>query len=174
MVPVNKIIVLTIILAFLAGCNRTRINVSYNENADFDRFETFGWMKSSSKIDNMQRVDNQQLEKLITMIVDSMMIERGYEFLAEGDPDLLITWYAGVSGDVIKDQAGYSYGKWVDDGEEVSHEGLLIIDIIDNEKKELFWRGKGTSVLDDPEEAREEVNRITEKIFIRFPERYQE
>lgn len=174
MVNVNKILIFTIILAFITGCSRTRINVSYNENADFDRFETFGWMTSTSQIENLQRVNNRQLDQFITMIVDSMMIERGYELLAEGDPDLLITWYAGVSGDVIKDQAGYSYGKWVDDGEEVSHEGLLIIDIIDNEKRELFWRGKGTSKLDDPEEAREEVNRITEKIFIRFPERFQE
>ena len=174
MVPVYKIFIFTIIFAVFLGCNRTRINVSYNENADYDRFETFGWLKTDRETENMQRVDNQRLEKLITMIVDSMMVERGYELLNEGDPDLLITWYAGVSGDVIRDQAGYSYGQWVDQGEEISKEGILIIDIIDNEKRELFWRGKGTSVLDDPEEAREEVNRITEKIFSRFPERFRE
>ena len=161
-------------LVLIFSCSSVQINVKYDKNADYSRFETYGWLKTGKQVDNYNTVDNLELENLIHNSINTMMQSRGYELISEGDPDILVTFYAGVMGDVVKDEAGYSYGKWYDGEREVEQEGLLLIDMIDNESRELFWRGRGSGLLDDPETAREQVIKITQKIFENFPERHQE
>lgn len=51
-------------------------------------------------------------------------------------------------------------------------EGTLVIDIVHWEKKELAWRGMGTSILediDDPDKVTEYVNIWVGKILAKFP-----
>jgi len=170
----TKLLFIFICLLLIAGCSSTKINVKYDKQADYNRFETYGWLKSNKQVDNFNRIENLKLESLVQGAIDSMMSIRGYELLNEGDPDMLITYYAGVTGKIRIDEAGYSYGNWFDGEDEIEQSGILLIDIIDNESMKLFWRGKGSGLVDDPESAGEAVIKISEKIFDKFPERYRE
>ena len=76
---------------------------------------------------------------------------------------------------------GGHYGGWYDPywgpyggSTHVSNyeEGTLVIDIVQWEKKEMAWRGLGTSILediDDPEKVTEYVNIWVAKILAEFP-----
>ena len=169
----KKLLTLVPVLIAVFGCASTEIAVKYDKNADYTRYETYGWLKTGKQLDNYQKVDNKELESLIKNSVNNMMQSRGYELLSEGDPDILVTYYAGVTGDIVKDESGYTYGKWYEGEREIEQKGILLIDIIDNESRELFWRGRGSGLIDDPEAARSEVVKITQEIFNKFPERFQ-
>jgi hypothetical protein len=170
----KKSIYIFLSLLLILGCSSTQINIKYDKNAEYSRYETYGWLKTGKQLDNYNRIDNQELEDLIQNAINTMMQSRGYELISEGDPDILVTFYAGVTGDIVQDESGYTYGKWFEGDREIEQEGILLIDIIDNETRELFWRGRGNGLIDDPETARAEVTEITQKIFKQFPERGQE
>ena len=146
----RKILIFIPLLLAVFGCASTEIAVKYNNNADYTRFETYGWLKTGKQLDNYNKVDNQELESLIQSSVNNMLQSRGYELISEGDPDILVTFYAGVTGDIVKDDSGYTYGKWYEGEREIEQDGILLIDIIDNENRELFWRGRGSGLIDDP------------------------
>ena len=51
-----------------------------------------------------------------------------------------------------------------------STEGILFIDIINAEKKELIWQGQGTGYLSKNMEKKEErINEFVKKILERYP-----
>ena len=158
-------------LGFLFACSSVKINVNSDNDTDYIKFETFGWLDSRKHVASYKRIDNKELESEIYILINQMMTEKGYEFIEDGDPDILITFYAGVTGEVVTDDAGYTHGKWFEGDKEISQQGLLLIDLIDNENKVLFWRGKGSGLFDDPENATEAVQKICKEIFSDFPDR---
>ncbi len=160
-----------LIVGLLLACSAVKINVDSKGDAEYIRFETFGWLKSGAQIANYNRIDNQKTEIRIYELIKQIMTEKGYEFIEDGDPDILVTFYAGVKGDVISDESGYTYGKWFEGNNEIKQDGLLLIDLIDNENRILFWRGKGSGLLDDPEDADKVVQKICARIFSDFPDR---
>jgi len=162
------------ILLIIWGCASTQIKVKYNTEADFAKFETYGWLQGNKKIENFNRVENEKLQSRLYELIDKEISALGYELLTEGDPDILVTYYAGVKGEVVADDEGYSYGKWYEGSKAINQEGILVIDLIDNERQELFWRGTGSGLIDDPDQIDEEVTKIIQKIFDKFPERNRE
>ena len=162
------------ILSLIWGCASTQIKVNYNTKADFAKFETYGWLQGYKKIENFNRVENKKLQVKLHDLIDKEISALGYELLNEGDPDILVTYYAGVKGEVVVDDQGYSYGKWYEGSKAINQEGILVIDLIDNERQELFWRGTGSGLIDDPDRIDQEVAKIIKKIFAKFPERNRE
>jgi hypothetical protein len=158
-------------LGFLFACSSVKINVDSDGDTEYIKFETYGWLNTGKQVASYKRIDNKELESLIDELINRMMTEKGYEFIEDGDPDILITFYAGVTGEVVTDDAGYTYGKWFEGAKEFSQKGLLLIDLIDNENRVLFWRGKGSGLFDDPENAGEAVQKICREIFSDFPDR---
>ena len=167
----NYIYIALVSLGFLFACSSVKINVDSDSDTEFVRFETYGWLSNRKQVARYNRIENKELESRIYELINEMMKEKGYEFIEDGDPDILITFYAGVTGEVVTDDAGYTYGKWFEGDKEFSQKGLLLIDLIDNENKVLFWRGKGGGLLDDPENARQAVQKICKEIFSDFPDR---
>jgi hypothetical protein len=158
----------------ITGCSSVKIDVESKGDAEYIRFETYGWLKTGKQIANYNRVDNKELETNIYATIKQIMDEKGYQFLAEGDPDILITFYAGVTGEIINDESGYTYAQWFDGTREVSQNGLLLIDLIDNENRILFWRGKGSGLMDDQDSAASSVEMICRKILNDYPDRSED
>lgn len=154
-----------------AGCSSYEVKVDSDPDAEFERYETFGWLKSSMHLETYKRIDNQQLTDLVHTAVDRIMTDRGYQKLDQGDPDLVFMFYAGVKGPIDVDDQGYSYGKWYDRGESVEQEGVLIIDLIDNERKLLIQRANGGTIVDSPEEAGDMIGKMIGKMLADLPER---
>lgn len=164
--------IITLII-FLSGCSGYNVKVDADPDSEFDRFETFGWLKTSRNIESFNRIDNERLTGLVHDMVDRIMEEKGYQKLDEGDPDMILTFYAGIKGPIDTDEQGYTYGKWYDRGKSVDQEGVLVIDIIDNERRVLIQRARGGTIVDDPEEAAKVVEKMIRDMFADFPDRQE-
>ncbi len=172
MIPAYRSAIFTVfIAAVFAGCSSYQVKIEADPDSEFERYETFGWLNTSKKVDTFNRIDNTRLTTFVHDAVDHIMIEKGYEKLKEGDPDMIINFYAGVKGPIEVDDQGYTYGKWFDQGRSIEQDGVLIVDLIDNERRVLIWRGVGDTIVDDPEEAPEKIAKMVQKMFDDFPER---
>jgi len=160
---------------FTAACSSYQVKIDADPDSEFERYETFGWLTTSKKIDAFSRIDNNRLTALVHNAADRIMTAKGYEKLIQGDPDLVLTFYAGVKGAIEVDDEGYTYGRWFDGGMMVEQEGVLIIDLIDNERRVLVLRARGGTIVDDPETAGELIEKMIQNMFADFPERsYQD
>ena len=98
------------------------------------------------------------------------MAKKGLKLVESGDFDFVVLAHAGIKERTQIHETGGHYGGWYDPywgpyggTTTVSNyeEGTLVIDIVHWEKKELAWRGMGTSILediDDPDKVTEYVN----------------
>ena len=153
------------------GCSSYDVKIDADPDSEFDRYETFGWLESSKEITSFNRLDNRQLTEFVQGAVNRIMTDKGYEQLPQGDPDLVLMFYAGVKGPIDVDDAGYTYGKWLDQGRTVEQEGVLVIDMIDNERRVLIWRGYGDTIVDDPDEAAGRIEDMVWDMFADVPAR---
>ncbi len=159
------------IIFFITACSSYQVKIDADPDSEFERYETFGWLNTSKKIDAFNRIDNNRLTDLVHNAVDRIMTAKGYEKLMQGDPDLVLTFYAGLKGPIEVDDEGYTYGKWFDRGEAVEQEGVLIVDLIDNERRVLIQRARGGTIVDDPEKAAELIAEMIQNMFADVPER---
>jgi hypothetical protein len=168
-------IVFLVILSMIVciGCSSYDVKIDVDPDSEFDRYETFGWLESSKEITSYNRLDNTQLTEFVQGAVNRIMIEKGYEQLPQGDPDLVLMFYAGVKGPINVDEKGYTYGKWFEQGRAVDQEGVLVIDMIDNERRVLIWRGYGDTIVDDPEEAAGKIESMVWDMLADVPARKQ-
>ena len=53
---------------------------------------------------------------------------------------------------------------------EVNHEGVLTIDLVDRQAKELVWRGSiAATIKEDPEKLHKQIESLVEKILENYP-----
>jgi len=161
------------LIILMNGCSSYQVKVDADPDSEFSRYETFGWLNTSKKIEAFNRIENDRLTQLVQNAVDRIMVEKGYQKMKEGDPDMVLTFYAGVKGPIEVDDEGYTYGKWFDRGKAIDQEGVLMVDIIDNERRVLIQRARGGTIVDDPDTAGEIVEKMIRKMFDDFPDRSQ-
>jgi len=93
--------------------------------------------------------------------------------------DLIIYAHAGTTEKMNVTDYGYGYGGWwgpypYGRDIDVSYytQASLIIDFVDNSKKELVWRGIGSAALQDrgtPEERQQFIDEAVAKILSQYP-----
>jgi hypothetical protein len=174
-----------VLALFAAGCSPVSVNYDFDPNTDFSAIKTYGWGESPARDDLL--AENTLLKKRIQNSVDRYMQSRGYTLVDPARADVLIVLQAVVKEKMrITDwggPAGYYRNPWYDPwwgvgayGGRVDvsyyNEGTLIIDIVDNAKKELIWRGLGTGIVQrnsDPEKQQKAVDQYVTEILDRFP-----
>lgn len=183
----NRFSLLTLLLLvyFLSGCSTVSVNYDYDNKSDFSAIHTYNWGESNGADDELAK--NQILKNRIVASVDSYLQSRGYRKVDPAQADVLVVIGAGVKekmrvtnwggpGGYYRDPwydpwwGGSAYGGRVD----VSYyqEGTLVIDIVDNAKKELIWRGLGTGIVSrqsDQEKQRAAIDEYVQEILNRFP-----
>ena len=183
--------VLVAAAAMLSGCAATRpdIRTDYDRSADFDSFESYGFVDELG-------TDRAGYSTLITthfkQAVEKEMSSRGYRY-AEGNPDLLVNFFANVRYVTsVRPRTnvwlgygyyGYRYGMYsawplyADGMDTVQYRvGTANIDIVDAERNQLIWEGVAEGrltreVMENPQPA---IESVVAELFSRFPGRAAE
>ena len=165
----------TLIVLGLAGCSTLKVQSDWDSQADFTKYKSYQLLDRSG-------AGNQLVENRIRDAVRVHLNERGF---AEDttSPDFMIAIHGNVEDRVdvqtynygypyYGGYGGYGYGYW-HGGQDISvshyQEGTLIIDFVDPEDQELFWRGWGTKTLDDSTRDAAVLQGIVDKILDQYP-----
>ncbi len=174
----------TLILAatgFLASCSSVRVLSDYDRDTDFTEYKSYAFYKTG--IDKAQISDLDK--KRILRAIEAEMTSRG--FVKSSDPDLLVSIFTTEKErvDVYNNNFGWGWGwgwgywnPWVWGpgayGPQVSSrtEGALYIDLIDAQRKELVWQGRGSGILTSSQSVEKKEQRIREfvsRILEKYP-----
>ncbi|AXG69751.1 hypothetical protein KORDIASMS9_01978 [Kordia sp. SMS9] len=174
-----------VILLFVTSCISVRVVADYDQEADFDTYKTFAFYKTG--IDKVEISDLDK--KRILRSIEKEMIARG--FVKSDDPDILVNimtkankrvdlnnnfgWGWGLGG---WGWGGWGWNPWLWGGggmQSVSTriEGVLYIDLIDTDKKELVWQGRGAGNLlgrtGNIEKKEARIQEFVEEIMKEYP-----
>lgn len=170
-----KHVLLFLLLVVLAACSSVKVDADYDNNASFNNYKTYAFHKGGIDKAEISDLD----KKRILRAIDNKMMAKG--FTKSETPDLLINIFTKERErvDVDNFNAGWGYGwgwgwnPFLWGGRTMvttSTEGTLFIDLVDANKKELIWQGKGVGYLTDRRDKKEErINEFVSKILDQFP-----
>jgi len=178
-----------LLMFFVCGCSPVSVNYDYDPAVDFIAIHTYNWGQAKSVDDEFAR--NPLLKKRIIASIDGYLQTRGFDKVEPGRADVLVVIQAVVKEKMrVTDWGGprgYYRDPWYDPwwggsayGGRVDvsyyHEGTLVIDIVDNLKKELIWRGLGSGIVQphkDQEKQQAAIDKYVQEILDHFPPGYE-
>ena len=179
MMKLKKIILGMIGLMLMSSCASVDVSTDYAENVDFSKYNTFAFYKPGIDKAEISDLDKRRILRAIE-----------YELSQKGmakseDPDILISIItdAEKNVNVYQNNYGYGYGLgWnpyffggVGNNVSTSVDGVLFIDFIDEENRELVWQGMGKAYLSQEREAKiEKIKLIVQKILEEYPPMQQQ
>lgn len=174
----NIIKTLPVLMVFflLASCSSVRVASDYDKNTSFGEYKTFAFFKNGIDKAEINDIDKRRILRAI----ESELMAKG--FTKSEDPDMLISIFtkSREQVNVYNNNNGfgpYGYGwgwnPWYWNNPTTisrSTEGVLYIDLIDAEKKELVWQGMGTGYLTSRMDKKDErVQEFVNKIMEKYP-----
>ncbi len=170
---VRLFLYLTVLVSLIA-CSTMKINVDYDQDAGFLQYKTYRWIPHRPKIKPPRMIDHTLLEKRIKNTVDAELAAKGYDKVANGEPDFLVAFHIGAQNKVDVTHYGYRYGprgRWWGHRAEVHRykQGTLILDIVDAGTKQLVWRGSARDAVRRPQDLDDKLLEAVEKVMVRFP-----
>ncbi len=165
---------LLLITLLMSACSSIQVATDYDRKVDFNQYKTFAFYKPGIDKAAISDLDVKRILRSIQYELQS----RGYR-LSE-NPDILVSIFTkevdrvSVYNNVGWGWGWYGYPYWGMGHNSVSTEteGSLYIDLIDAERKELVWQGKGTGYLITSGNMAKKEERITEfvkEILAEFP-----
>ncbi|MFC4221193.1 DUF4136 domain-containing protein [Flagellimonas marina] len=161
-------------LILLASCSSVRVVSDYDQQTNFNTYKSYAFYKTG--IDQAQISDLDK--KRILRAIENELGSRG--FVKSENPDVLISIFTKERErvDVYNNNFGWGWGwggfynpwvwgpgwGWGWGGNNVSTrtEGSLYIDVIDANKKELVWQGRGVGTLNNTKNIERKEERIRE------------
>ena len=165
---------------FLSSCSSVRVAADYDKEANFNNYKTFAFFKPGIDKAEINDIDKRRILRAI----EAELMAKGYT--KSENPDMLVSIFTKSNQrvDIYNNAWGNGawgwggFGRWGwggigMGGSQVSTktEGVLFIDLIDTNKKELIWQGSGTGYLVtkniDKKEAR--IKEFVSKMIAEFP-----
>ena len=171
MLRVWTIAMLTCVIMCAVGCSQVSVSHDYDRSYGFSSLKTYDWLPASVPAE----VSEMRIKRFRS-VFDRHMKSRGYEWSSD-NPDFLIAMHI-TSRQVIEiTDWGYTYagryGGVMRDIEVTQYtEGTGIIDFVDAQSKELFWRGIVTAVAAPsltPQQQESRFTEMSEKLLEKFP-----
>lgn len=171
-----KTLPVVVLLLLLSSCSSVRVAADYDKNADFNSYKTFAFFKTG--IDKAQISDLDK--RRILRAIETEMLAKG--FTKSETPDVLVSiftkerkdynvWNNGFGG------FGYGWGWQPFFGSNINNvstsiQGSLYVDLIDANKKELVWQGKGSGFLrstSNIEKKEARIKQFVAEIMTKYP-----
>jgi hypothetical protein len=165
-------------LFLVASCSSVQVATDYDSSVNFNQFKTYAFMKDGVDKINISDLDKKRILKAI----DEEMTAKGYT--KSDTPDLLINLFTDSKQvvNVNSFYGGWGYGMYRPWGwnpwmmgpgyqsVSTSTEGILFIDVLNAQNKELIWQGKGTGYLTQNQTKKEaRIKEFTSKVLQSFP-----
>lgn len=173
-----KTISIVMLLLVLTSCSSVRVASDYDKNVNFDEYKTFAFYKPGIDKAEINDIDKRRILKAL----ESNMLAKG--FIKSETPDLLVSFFTKSRKEIniYNNYGGYGYGwGWSPyywnhyNTVSESTQGLLYIDLIDAQKKELVWQGQGTGYLTQNISKKEElIKEFVFKILEKYPPEIKE
>ena len=183
MKKILKTLPLLALLIIVSSCSSVRVAADYDKNANFNTYKTFAFFKTGIDKAEINDIDKRRILRAI----ETEMLSKG--FVKSENPDILISLFTKSSQrvDVYNNSWGMGawgwggFGTWGGFGPgwgwgwnqpnvSTRTEGVLYIDLIDANKKELVWQGMGTGYLTQNMEQKEErIKEFVSKILEKYP-----
>jgi len=169
-----------LLAALIVGCGSgITVSSDYDPGTDFSKLKTFRWLDVKKRGQD-DPLSNQLIAQRVRAAVEKALLAKGYQKLDSGEPDFFVAAMAGLKERMNVTDWGYSYGPYwgpypYGRNIDVSYytEASLFIDVVDNEKDQLLWRGVGTGVVrraeQSPAEAQERMDNAVAEILYDFP-----
>ena len=174
-----KMIPAVLIALVITSCSSVKVAADYDKNAAFDTYKTFAFFKTG-----IDKADISDLDKRrILRAIETELLAQGYT--KSENPDLLVSIFTKSQERVNVYNNAWGYGGWGWGGfgpgwgwgwnqqptVSTRTEGVLFVDLIDANKKELVWQGMGTGLLTqrsvEKKEAR--IKEFVTKIMEKYP-----
>jgi hypothetical protein len=171
-----KTLPLLLLLVMVSSCKSVRVVSDYDKDTNFDSYKTFAFFKTGIDKAEISDLDKRRILRSI----EAEMLTKG--FTKSENPDLLVSIFTKSREQVNvynNGFGGFGYGwgwspyYWGNNRSvRTSTQGSLYIDLIDANKKELIWQGKGEGFLDtykkvERKEAR--INEFVTEIMTQYP-----
>lgn len=161
-------------LLLLTSCSSVRVASDYDKEADFSKYKTFAFYKPGIDKAEINDLDKRRMLRAI----ESELLAKG--FTKSETPDVLVSIFTKSREKVnIQGSGYYPYGYgwgwspyyWGSyNTVTTSTEGVLYIDLIDANKKELVWQGVGTGYLSKNTSKKEErIQEFVASIMDKYP-----
>lgn len=160
-----KFILLTGIMASIFSCSSVKAVADYDRQTDFKKYSSFAFYKPGIDKAEISDLD----KKRILRAIEAEMILKG--FTKSEEPDILISILTKEKERLSMNNGGWN-PYWGPGYNNVSSrtEGILYIDIIDAERKELVWQGKGSgTVIENMTKKEERINKFVKEILAMYP-----
>lgn len=166
--------VLLLVVVVTTSCSSVRVASDYDKNVNFNEYKSFAFYKPGIDKAEISDLDKRRILRAI----ESELLAKG--FTKSENPDLLVSIFTKSRERINVYNNGwgpYGYGwgwspwYWNNYNSVTrSTEGILYIDLIDTNKKELIWQGQGTGYLTQNVERKEErIREFVNKIMERYP-----
>ena len=165
-------------LMLFASCSSVRVATDYDSSVNFSQFRTYAFMKDGVDKINISDLD----KKRILRAIDEELTAKGYT--KSDTPDLLINLFTDAKQvvNVNSYYGGWGYGYYRPWGwnpwmmgpgyqsVSTSTQGVLYIDVLKVNNKELIWQGKGTGYLTQNQKKKDErIKEFVTKVLETFP-----
>ena len=172
-----KTLPLLALLIVVSSCSSVRVATDYDKDAKFGDYKTFAFFKSGIDKAEISDLDKRRILRAI----EAELLAKG--FAKSENPDLLVSLFTKSQQrvDVYNNSwgngawgwggfgPGWGWG-WNQPNTSVTTQGVLYIDLIDANKKELIWQGMGTGYLSKNMEKKDErIKEFVAKIMEKYP-----
>lgn len=170
--------ILPALLLFLAitSCSSVKVAADYDKAVNFDNYKTFAFFKSGIDKAEINDIDKRRILRAI----ESELLAKGYT--KSENPDLLVSMFTKSNQRVDVYNNNWGVGAWgwggprwgwgwnMQPNVSTSTEGILYVDLIDANKKELVWQGQGTGYLSKNMDKKEKrIKEFVTKIMEKYP-----
>jgi len=174
---IKYLLIAFIALGFIPACSSVSVTNDYDPGADFISYNTFSIYNGVIKDSELESVP--LAKKRVLEAITNEMQKKGLTITDSSNASLIIFAHGGTAEKMNVTDYGYGYGGWWGPNPygrdiDVSYytQASLIIDFVDNAKKELVWRGIGTAALQDrgtPEERQQFIDEAVANILDQYP-----
>jgi hypothetical protein len=158
----------------ITSCVSVKVASDYDKEANFSEYKTFAFYKTGIDKAEISDLDKRRILRAI----ETEMLNKG--FTKSETPDLLVSIFTKSREKVNVNNSGYypyGYGwgwspyYWGSyNTVTTSTEGVLYIDLIDANKKELVWQGVGTGYISQNTNKKEErIKEFVTLIMEKYP-----
>ncbi|MFT5891908.1 MAG: hypothetical protein ACI9Y7_002015 [Dokdonia sp.] len=182
-----QLLPLLAIMLLVSSCSTVRVASDYDQTVNFNEYKTYAFYKPGIDKAEISDLD----KKRILRAIETEMASKG--FTKSQNPTVLISIFAKANKrvDVYQNNFGFrggwgwgggfgrfgyggGFGPWGGGfGNTVSEriEGILYIDLLDVNKKQLVWQGKGTASLrsGNIEKREARIQEIVKEIMEVYP-----
>lgn len=160
-----------VLLSFLVtSCASVQVSTDFDSQASFSQIRTFAFLK-----EGIDKVEISDLDKKrILRAIESEFAKKGIT-LSDTNPDILVNFFTKEQQrQNIYNNIGIGYGWgpiWFNTGTGAVNqqtEGILFIDVLDAQKKDLIWQGKGSGLLSNTKKE-ERINQFVAEIMKQYP-----